>query len=123
MVGRAEDCAGDAADVEAADLGQHVETVGRVRLIQSDRVLDHLNFVRQACVVEAGAPAGGVFHRVVADDGEDRGGRSRVADAEVAGAEELDAVLFDGVGGDVDARFERGDRLRLRHGRPLAHVL
>jgi hypothetical protein len=50
--------ASQAADLEAADLGEHVERVARVRTVVLDRLPDDGSFVRQGCPGHPGAAAG-----------------------------------------------------------------
>ena len=117
----AEDDAGQHADLEPADAGQDVEAVGRVGAVHVERSLDDGDLVRELAVGAARAAARGLVRRAVGQGGDDGAGRRGVADAHVAGADDIGA----GIGGFQGQRDARGHAclcLLAGHGRALRYV-
>ena len=88
----AEHHAGDAADLEAADLGQHVQASLRIGPVDAQCLFDDGDLAGQLAVVDAGAAAGQVGDRQSGQCGQHGGGRRGVGDAHVAGAEHVGGV-------------------------------
>ncbi len=61
--GAAEHQAGDAADLETADLGQHIDRVGRVGPVDLESLFNNGHFALQAFVVDTGAAEGNIGDR------------------------------------------------------------
>ena len=118
----AEDDAGQAADLEAADLGRarrgrHACPAGWCgwpRRMTSRLCLQGLG-------ADAGAAADAVQQVGSGENREDGAAGGGVGDAHVAGAEQVGAVGDLGLG-DFDAGFDAGDGLLAGHGRSFDHV-
>ena len=121
MGGAGENHADEASDLETADALQHVEPVRTIGLIDGERATNDVHLAR---------PGGGVDSRTTARHhirvgaghrSGDRARRRRVADAHLAGDEQIGA-LIDRRLGQRGAALDRGDRLRRRHRRASRHV-
>ena len=113
--------AGNAADLEAADLGQHVDGILGIGKIDFQSGFDHLNFVGQGGVADAGATVGHLGHRQAAEGGDDGRRGGGVADPHIPGADQIDPLL-DTALRQLDADFQAADRLLAGHRRPLGEV-
>ena len=120
--GRAEHDARNRAELEAADLGEHVEPVARVGRIDREGARDDADLLPEALVGDVRAASRGLLGREIAERRGDAGARRRIGDAHLAGQETGVALRGDG-GGDLDARLDGAARLVARHRGALGHVL
>src|SRR5438876_907589 len=79
------DPARQAADLESADLRQHVEAVARVGPVDLECSAYGRHLARQGRLVDAGPAPGHLLSRGTGDRRGDRARRRRVADAHLAG--------------------------------------
>ena len=78
--GTADDQAGDAADLEAADLGQHIDRVLGVWGVDAQPLLDDADLVGEGRIVDPRAAVGDLGDRKAGEEGGDGGRRGGVAD-------------------------------------------
>ena len=119
--GAREDHADETADLEAADLRQHVEPVPRVGPVDLERPAHDRHLARQRRVVDAGAASGDALGRAAGERRRDRAGGRRVADAHLAGGQEIGA-RGERLVGQRRAGLDRPDRLLARHRRARGDV-
>ena len=113
--------AGEAGDLEAADLGEHVERVVRVGPVHQERALDGRDLSPPTFLVHARPPPRDIADGRAGEDRHHRARRGRVADAHLARADEIEPARPLGLD-QLDARLHRRPRLRPRHRGPAAHV-
>src|SRR5450756_1274709 len=113
--GGAQDQPRDPADLEAADLGQDVQSILRVRPVDPQAFFDDADLVCELLIVDPGAVAGYLRCRMAAEGGDDRAARRRVPDPHIPGAEEIDRLR--GLPGDIDAGFNGANGLLTAHRR------
>src|SRR5215475_7869805 len=113
---RTENQAGDASDFKAADLGENIKTVVRIRLVQLDCSSYDTCLVSQLFVIHSCASADGLFHRRSCQYGEDCSTRGRVPNTHVACSDEIVSLR------KIDAGLDRSNRLVPRHRRSLEKV-
>ena len=111
----AEDEAGHAAELEAADLGEDVDGVVWVRPIDLQGAAHDLDLLLEARVGDIRAAARDFLGRFPAADGSDCGARRRVGDAHLAGQEPVEALLGQGLR-DEQADLDGVSGLLTRHG-------
>ena len=68
--GAAQEQPGHGGDLEAADLGEHVDRVAGVGLVDGQSLLDHGHLGRQRFFADAGATAGNFSHRLTGEGGD-----------------------------------------------------
>ena len=107
--GGAQDQPRDPADLEAADLGQDVQSILRIRPVDPQAFFDDADLVCELLIVDPGAVAGHLRCRMAAEGGDDRAARRRVPDPHIPGAEEIDRLR--GHPGDIDAGFNGANGL------------
>ena len=119
--GAAENQAGDAADLETADLGQNVDRVVGVGTVERQGAPDHGDFVRQGRIVDAGAAMRDP-DRVKTGNGRNDGcRRGGVGYPHIAGADEVHPLLSTFCR-QADAELQAADSFLTAHGRPGRQV-
>ena len=74
-----------ACDVQASHLGDHIEDVVLVRLVDGDGLADHFDLMLQGLAGKAGSPSGHLGRVFGEQDGGDGGAGRRVADSHLPG--------------------------------------
>ena len=118
---RAEDDAGDAADLKAADLREDIDAVRRVGAVDFQSLPHDFNLYFQPFVGNVRASSGGLLRRKPADRCDDAGRRGRIGDAHFSG-QETAAAVFHAFFHQFYARFEGANRFLAGHCRALRAV-
>ena len=119
--GSAQDGPGQPANLEPADFGEQVKPIRRVGLVDLQGALDGRDFAFQAPVIHAGAAPGNLADGFASNSRGDGGGRGGVADAHIAGGEQVQAVGNFGFD-DFRTSQEAGFGLLARHGRANGNI-
>ena len=120
--GRADRDAGEERDLAPTDLRDDVDGIERIGPVERERAFDGVDLCLEGTVVDARAATGGDAGRGAGEDGRDRRGRSRVADAHVTEADDTGAprALF---ARKFDAPDDECLSLGARHSRPDGDVV
>ena len=121
MCGGTEDDARDAAEFKAADLGEYVDAVLRVGLIDGERMSHNLHFVMQTLIRDICPAPCDLLRGEAEDGGGDGGTRCCVRDSHLAGQNAAVAACST-VRRETDPRLDCLYCLCVRHGSTLGHV-
>src|SRR5262245_24453128 len=107
----------DRADFKASNLGKHVQSIARLRLVPSQCISNDFRFVAEPIIVDAGAAPNDFFNRQSGEDRTNRCARSRVPDPHITGSNKVVALS------EVHSGFDGLHRLFYSHRRPFEKVL